>query len=305
MDIALETKDLSKDFDGVEAVKSINLKINSGQIYGLVGPDGAGKTTTLRLLTTVMSPSSGSASVLGMDIIKGADKIKERIGYMSQQFSLYGDLTVEENLNFYADLYRVPKREREKRKIELYDFSKLEPFKTRLAGNLSGGMKKKLALACTLIHTPELLFLDEPTTGVDPLSRRELWRILYSLVPKITIVVSTPYMDEAERCNEVGLMHNGSILLSSDPEEIKEKLKGKILDVKCVNLWKARDELKDLPQVKKVELFGDSLHVEVQDAQADKDAIRTKLSETGIEVLDIREALPNLEDVFVSMMTER
>jgi len=303
-DKAIEAKALGKDFNGARAVKDLNLQVKHGEIYGLVGPDGAGKTTTMRLLSTVISPTSGAAQVLGMDIIKESEKIKERIGYMPQQFSLYGDLTVEENLNFYADLYKMPKPEREKKKIELYEFSKLEPFKSRLAQNLSGGMKKKLALACTLIHTPELLFLDEPTTGVDPLSRRELWRILYSLVPKITIFVSTPYMDEAERCNEVGLMYNGSILLSSDPVSIKAQLKGRILNVKCNKIRDARDLLKKLAEVKKVELFGDRLHVEVLDIHTGSLVITSKLKEAGIEVIDIRETVPNLEDVFVSLMTK-
>ena len=232
MDIAIKTQGLSKKYGNVVAVDNLSFEVEKGEIFGLVGPDGAGKTTTLRMLSTALSPDSGEASIQGFNIVSQSSEVKLRIGYMPQMFSLYGDLTVEENIDFYADLYQVSPDIAAGKKKELLAFSNLESFKKRAADKLSGGMKKKLALACTLIHTPEVLILDEPTTGVDPLSRREFWRILYALIPEVTIVISTPYMDEAERCNRVGLIYNGHLILIDTPEKVLEKFKGEILEVK-------------------------------------------------------------------------
>lgn len=235
MECVITTSGLTKNFKTLAAVSDLNLEVFSGEIFGLVGPDGAGKTTTLRMLSTAMEPSGGKALVLGMDVYKEEEKIRDKIGYMPQRFSLYRDLSVDENINFFADIYRVPKIEREEKKKRLLEFTKLGAFKNRRAANLSGGMQKKLALACNLIHTPRLIFLDEPTTGVDPISRREFWRILYGL-PQVTIFVSTPYMDEAERCSRIGMMREGKLLICDTPPAIKKKTGSKTLDEAFIRL---------------------------------------------------------------------
>ncbi len=216
----IETNNLSKSFKSLVAINNLSLTVNQGEIFGLVGPDGAGKTTLIRLLCGLLNNDSGTAIVNGHDVMKETDIVKDSIGYMSQKFSLYGDLTVEENLDFFADLHLVERNERKKRKKELLSFSRLDRFMDRQAQFLSGGMKQKLALSCTLIHTPKILFLDEPTFGVDPVSRKELWTILKSLVPAITIFVTTSYMDEAERCDRVAFINKGKILTVGTPDEI-------------------------------------------------------------------------------------
>jgi ABC-2 type transport system ATP-binding protein len=235
MEFAIEAEKLTKKFKNLTAVSELDLQIKKGEIFGLVGPDGAGKTTTLRLLSTAMLPTSGQARVLGLDTKNEEEKIRDKIGYMPQRFSLYGDLTVEENLRFFADLYQVPAETRKKKETELLNFTNLTAFIKRKGRELSGGMQKKLALACNLIHTPTILFLDEPTTGVDPISRREFWRILYGL-SGVTIVVTTPYMDEAERCNRVGLMREGKLLMCDTPVEIKRKAGAKSLEEAFLNI---------------------------------------------------------------------
>lgn len=215
---------LTKNFGSVTAVNKLTIEVREGEIFGLVGPDGAGKTTTMRLLTGILEPTSGDAWVGGHHIVKDSEKLKENIAYMSQRFGLYGDLTVIENMNFYADIYRVSQKERGETMKRLLSFSNLTPFKGRLAGNLSGGMKQKLGLACALIHTPRVLFLDEPTNGVDPVSRRDFWQILYQLLKeKVTIFYSTSYLDEAERCKRVGLIHKGNLLRCDTPDAIKKE----------------------------------------------------------------------------------
>lgn len=223
MDFAIEACALTKKFKDLTAVAELNLKIPKGEIFGLVGPDGAGKTTIMRMLSTAMEQTSGEAMVLGFHNLTEEENIRDRIGYMPQRFSLYGDLTVDENLDFFADLYQVPGDVRKKKRDELLAFTNLAPFAKRRGAQLSGGMQKKLALACNLIHTPEILFLDEPTTGVDPLSRREFWRILHGLAG-VTILVTTPYMDEAERCDRVGLIREGKLLICDTPAEVKNKV---------------------------------------------------------------------------------
>lgn len=220
----IKANTLTKNFGSVTAVNKLTIEVREGEIFGLVGPDGAGKTTTMRLLTGILEPTSGDAWVGGHHIVKDSEKLKENIAYMSQRFGLYGDLTVIENMNFYADIYRVPQKERGETIKRLLSFSNLTPFKGRLAGNLSGGMKQKLGLACALIHTPRVLFLDEPTNGVDPVSRRDFWQILYQLLKeKVTIFYSTSYLDEAERCKRVGLIHKGNLLRCDTPDAIKKE----------------------------------------------------------------------------------
>jgi len=220
----IKTVGLTRKFNSLTAVDNLNLEIEEGEIFGLVGPDGAGKTTIMRLLTGILNPTEGEAWVFGRHVVKESEALKDNIAYMSQRFGLYEDLTVSENINFYADIYGVPNKGRDERIKRLMDFSGLEPFKKRLARNLSGGMKQKLGLSCALIHTPKVLFLDEPTNGVDALSRRDFWQILYQLLKeKVTILFSTSYLDEAERCTRVGLMHKGRLMKCDVPSRIKEE----------------------------------------------------------------------------------
>lgn len=220
----IKTVGLTRKFNGLTAVDNLNLEIEEGEIFGLVGPDGAGKTTTMRLLSGILDPTEGEAWVFGRHVVKESEVLKDNISYMPQRFGLYEDLTVGENINFYADIYGVPDKGRDERIKRLMDFSGLEPFKKRLARDLSGGMKQKLGLSCALIHTPKVLFLDEPTNGVDALSRRDFWKILYQLLKeKVTILFSTSYLDEAERCTRVGLMHKGRLMKCDVPSRIKEE----------------------------------------------------------------------------------
>lgn len=233
----IRTIGLTKKFGAVTAVDNLDLEIGEGEIFGLVGPDGAGKTTMMRLLTGILDPTSGEGWVGGLHIMKEAETLKDHIGYMSQRFGLYEDLTVAENINFYADVYCVGASERKPRMERLLEFSGLAPFKTRLARNLSGGMKQKLGLMCALIHTPKVLFLDEPTNGVDPVSRKDFWQILYQLLKeKVTIFFSTSYLDEAERCRRVGLIHKGRLLRCDDPTAIKESRNASSLEEAFISI---------------------------------------------------------------------
>ena len=302
---AIRAQGLRKQFGGLAAVDGIALQVEAGEIFGLVGPDGAGKTTTMRMLCGILDATGGQAEVAGCDVSRHPEEVKRRIGYMSQRFSLYGDLTVAENLLFFANIHHVPRAERVRREQELLEFSRLTPFRTRLAQNLSGGMKQKLALACTLIHTPTVLFLDEPTTGVDPVSRRDFWRILYSLLKEgVTVFVSTPYMDEAERCNRVALMDRGRILLCDTPVALKQRMRGDLLEITADPQRQAKDALAALPEVLGVQVFGDRLHVWVADASRDEPKLQAALSGKGIRVAASRRAVPGLEDVFVSLLAE-
>ena len=243
--ITIKAVGLTKKFASLAAVSDFNLEVEEGEIFGLVGPDGAGKTTTMRLLTSILDPTEGEAWVYNKHTVKEAESLKESIAYMSQRFGLYEELTVIENINFYADVYGVPKNKREASVDRLLGFSGLLPFKQRLAGKLSGGMKQKLGLACALIHTPKVLFLDEPTNGVDPVSRRDFWKILYDLLKeKVTIFCSTSYLDEAERCHRVGLMHKGKLLRCDTPDNIKKECNVKTLEEAFIQIIKECEEVK-------------------------------------------------------------
>ncbi len=256
-----------RPFTGLTAVDGIDLQVRAGEIFGLVGPDGAGKTTTMRLLTGLLDPDAGAIQVAGFDVLRQSEAMKGHIGYMPQRFSLYGDLTVAENLRFFANIYHIPREERLARQQRLLEFSRLAPFLKRQAQFLSGGMKQKLALACVLMHTPRVLFLDEPTTGVDPVSRRDFWKILYSLLKEgVTLFVSTPYMDEAERCTRVALMNRGRVILCDTPARLKQHMPGEMLEVSVEPLRPARQVLAGVPGVLDVQVFGDRLHVQVNNA---------------------------------------
>ncbi|HMM47321.1 MAG TPA: ABC transporter ATP-binding protein [Thiobacillaceae bacterium] len=298
-DPAIRVSGLGRAFGDLWAVRGLDLEVMRGEIFGLVGPDGAGKTTTMRLLTGILAASEGTASVAGFSIDGEEEAIKARISYMSQRFGLYGDLTVQENLRFYADLYEVPRREREPLEERLLGFSNLTPFRKRLARNLSGGMKQKLGLACALIHKPEILFLDEPTNGVDPVSRRDFWRILYAMLKEgVTIFVSTAYLDEAERCTRVGLMHNGRLVECDTPQKLKADLPGKLLEIEIEQPRAAREVLAAEMGWNRVSLFGGTLHLYAED-DAHVERARDILRQAGIAILDEKTIVPTLEDVFI------
>jgi ABC-2 type transport system ATP-binding protein len=300
----IETSGLTKDFGRTRAVDGLNLTIDQGETFGLVGPDGAGKTTTLRTLAGLLSITSGEAKVDGFDLGQHPERIKPRIGYMAQRFSLYGELTVEENLSFFADLFNVRGESLAQRVARLLDFAGLEPFRDRLAVHLSGGMKKKLALACTLIHEPEILLLDEPTTGVDPVSRREFWDILTELhMGGSTILVSTPYMDEAERCSRVGLMYRGRMMVCDDPLAIRSRVQGELIELRTPAWRKARELIEDLPSVREVQTFGESLRIFLR-SEEDLPDLRERLARAGIEVSSTRSAPARMEEAFVSLIRE-
>ncbi len=297
---ALTAQGLTKRFGSLVAVDRLDLEVAPGEAFALVGPDGAGKTTTMRLLTGIMDPDEGRARVLGFDTVREGEALKERIGYMPQRFGLYDDLTVAENIAFYADIYQVPPAQREARLPELLSFSNLAPFTTRLAGNLSGGMRQKLGLVCALIHTPSLLFLDEPTFGVDPVSRREFWEILYRLLGQgLTIFLSTAYMDEAERAHRVGLMHRGRLLMADTPHAVRASFVGELLEVRASDLWAARRLLKGHPLVAGTLAMGDRLMVSVASAAQAAEPLAATLKDAGLTEIQLARAEPGLEEVFV------
>jgi ABC-2 type transport system ATP-binding protein len=301
----LKTENLTKRFGQITAVKSINLEIEKGQIVGLIGPDGAGKTTLLRLLVGLLKPSQGSIVIDGIDVTKNPLQVKKRIGYMPQQFSLYGDLTVSENLKFFADLYQVPVKKYRERKKELLGFSQLTSFQDRLAWNLSGGMQKKLALACNLFHSPAVLLLDEPTTGVDPVSRKELWQLFYQLNNQgITILLTTPYMDEAQKCHQVGLIYEGGLLTYKPPQRLIEEMQDEIIEL-ITEMEIERKMLESLPGLKYVYPFGETLHLVFAAGKGGKEKTKELLDKRGLGIQSIERITPSFEDVFFSLVREQ
>lgn len=299
----VHAKELTRAFGALRAVDSLNLEIAEGELFGLVGPDGAGKTTVMRLFTAIMRPTSGAAWVNGLHTVRDAEAVKDDIGYMSQRFGLYPDLTVLENIHFYADIFSVPRRGRDDKIEELLGFSNLTPFKRRQAGRLSGGMKQKLGLTCALIHTPKVLFLDEPTNGVDPVSRRDFWRILYRLLRrKVTIIVSTAYLDEAERCNRVGLMHQGKLLAVGTPSEVKTLTRGLIIELRCAEPRRAARLLASRFAPNSVGLFGERVHIATQSPERARRIIEETLYREGVSPIALRDIQPTLEDVFISVL---
>jgi ABC-2 type transport system ATP-binding protein len=303
---AIRTEGLRRVFGGTVAVDGLTISVEEGEIFGLVGPDGAGKTTVMRLLAGVLDPTEGDAYVLGRSVRRETAAVQREIGYMSQRFGLYPDLTVSENLRFYADLYGVTRRERAEKEPLLLEFSGLAPFRKRLAGNLSGGMKQKLGLSCALIHTPRVLLLDEPTNGVDPVSRREFWNILYRLLKeKVTIFVSTAYLDEAERFGRLALLHEGRVLAIGTPDEVRRLHSGAILEVRCGDPRRGREILKSRFPEAAVGLFGDRIHFGPPGSYPGEAAVGKALADAGIAVTGIRRIDPGLEDVFVSVLSSR
>ncbi|HEY0590752.1 MAG TPA: ABC transporter ATP-binding protein [Thermoanaerobaculia bacterium] len=300
---AVLTRDLTRRFDTLTAVDALSLEVRRGEIFGLVGPDGAGKTTTMRMLAAILDPTAGDAWIFGHHTVREAREVQERIAYMSQRFGLYPDLTVLENLHFYADLYGVPRRERDANVERLLAFSNMTPFKKRPAGRLSGGMKQKLGLACALIHAPQLLLLDEPTNGVDPVSRRDFWRILYQLVRDgVTIVVSTAYLDEAERCSRVALLHEGRVIATDSPTGLKRLVRGTTFEVETSDARRAAALLRGKSGIGSVALFGDRVHaIAIGEGDA---AVSRALREGGIDGASIKAIQPSLENVFMALVEE-
>ncbi len=305
---AIEARELTKRFRAVTAVDSQTFTVPRGEVFGLIGPDGAGKSTLIRMLTTVLVPTSGDALIFGKSVVSQSHDIKPRIGYMSQAFSLYGDLTVRENLDFFAELRGVPRHAMEERAKRLLEFSGLTEFAKRQAQFLSGGMKQKLALAATLISEPDLLFLDEPTTGVDPVSRREFWRIISDLHRQgITVFVATPYMDEAERCNEIAFMTQGKIILRDTPAGVKRSVPGHVFEVAVSDYRRAMALVRSLTFVNSVDASGDLLRVlvgpSVDEAGAERE-LRSSLTGAGFIVDHVRPAATDLEMAFATLVPE-
>ena len=301
----IETRDLVRDFKHTRAVDSLNLAIPEGELFGMVGPDGAGKTTTLRLLAGLLDITSGTASVAGYDLARQAEEIKPLVGYMAQQFSLYGELSVMENLKFFAELYDVPKAEISERMQRLLDFAGLTTFTERRGAQLSGGMQKKLALACTLIHQPRILLLDEPTTGVDPISRREFWDILNELhLAGTTILISTPYMDEADRCSTVGLMYQGRMVICDSPKKIRQRIHAEIVELQTDDWREAYSTLENLPGVLEIQTYGEALHVLVDSSEKRLPEIERALLDQGIQFRGIRQSPIRMEEAFISLIRQ-
>ncbi|MEW6510193.1 MAG: ABC transporter ATP-binding protein [Bacteroidota bacterium] len=300
----IEIERLTRTFGNLTAVDGLTLTIGRGEMFGIVGPDGAGKTTTFRMLTGLLTPTSGTATILGHDLVQKSGEIKKEIGYLSQRFSLYGDLTVDENIEFFSETNEV--FDYKDRRKELLEFTRLTPFRHRLAEQLSGGMKQKLALACTLIHRPRIIFLDEPTTGVDPVSRRDFWKILSSLLKDdITIVMSTPYLDEAERCGRVALVSEGKVMVVDTPQRLKGLMQGEVIELVSDQVRRAAALLSQHPAVNDVQAFGDRLNLVVADSKRDFPAIGRTLAEAKIQVAEWRVITPSLENIFISMMSQQ
>jgi len=294
---------LTRRFGDNVAVDGLTLEVRPGELFGIVGPDGAGKTTTLRMLAGVLPPSEGQGVIHGVDVGADPEGVKPFIAYMSQQFGLYTDLTVRENIEFYADLYRVPKAERPARLERLFAFSNLGPFQDRLAGKLSGGMKQKLSLCCALIHHPKILLLDEPTFGVDPISRRDLWLILHEMVEEgVTVLVSTSYLDEAERCDRVALLHEGQVLAMDTPDELLKLLPGEVVEVVGPEPRKARDLIRGLAGVLGTALFGNAVHALLEDGAGARERVAAALRDEGLLAEELRPVEPSLEDVFLHLV---
>lgn len=302
-DAIIQIRNLTRKFGDLTAVDRLNLEIPRGEVFGLVGPDGAGKTTTLRLLCGLLDPTEGEVRVAGYDVTRSIGEVRDRMGYMAQRFGLYNDLSVDENMRFYSDLFGVTGAEREQLMARLLRMTRLEPFRKRLAGKLSGGMKQKLALMCTLLHHPQILFLDEPTNGVDPLSRRDFWAILYQLVKDgLTVFVTTAYLDEAERCNRVGLMDRGRLVRCDTPRALRGGLEEECYEVTSADTRAAREFLERQPGVLSAEPAGSSAHLFLRTGETSAAALETAVAEKLGQRAQFRRIVPSLEDVFIALI---
>lgn len=311
MEITIQTKGISKKYrsqKGRLALNDINLSVQKGSLFGLIGSDGAGKTTLLRILSTVLPASSGSATLAGLDVRKQAEDIRKILGYMPQEFSQYQDLSLQENLNFFADIQQVPKAQKKERIDQMLEFTQLTKFRDRPAGKLSGGMKKKLALACAMVHNPQVLILDEPSTGVDPVSRGEFWNILASIIKDgVTVLISTPYMDEADRCNEVGMLYEGNLLQTGKPEEITHALPFVTLEVKASPRKRMREIVDQNPKVRNWNPVGDRLRVAINPGDQDglMQDLRRQFDAEGMPVHVLRPVRKTMDDAFIDMVSSQ
>lgn len=302
----IEAIGLTKKFGETVAVDHLTLQISRGEIFGLVGPDGAGKTTTLRLLSGLLDPDEGQATLAGHDVSRNVEAVRDNIGYMAQRFGLYSDLTVQENMAFYGDLFNVLGRERESLMASLLRMTRMEPFRKRRAGQLSGGMKQKLALMCTLLHHPQILLLDEPTNGVDPVSRRDFWAILYQLVKEgMTVLVTTAYLDEAERCNRVGLLDRGRLVRCESPNLMRSQFEAQCYELQCPDKGAARRLLQGQPGVVSVEPSGSTLHLFLSAAFTSSEGLGQLLEQNRLGPAVFKEITPSLEDVFIALIGRR
>lgn len=302
---AIEVKNLTRKFGDFFAVDKINFSIPRGEIFGLLGPNGAGKTTTIRMLCGLLKPTMGEASVLGFDVHHNAEEIKKHIGYMSQRFSLYDDLTPYENLDFYARLYGVPRREVGARVEELMNSSGLRNHEKSLTRELSGAWRQRLALACAIAHRPPMLFLDEPTAGVDPISRREFWELIYEMAGQdVSVLATTHYMDEAEYCNTIGLMYQGRLIAFSDPDTLKEEMVGVLFEVECDDPGRAEAFCREINGVLEVTLHGVLLHVTLEKSRMER-RLKKELTKANIKIIRIERVVPSLEDVFIAMVEKQ
>jgi len=301
---AVVVHNLERRFDGFVAVNRISFEVSAGEVFGFLGPNGAGKSTTIRMLCGILAPSGGQGTVAGLDIWTQAERIKYHIGYMSQKFSLYADLTVEENINFYSGIYRIEPSRKQERKEWVIEMAGLKEHRHSLTGTLSGGWKQRLALGCAILHEPPILFLDEPTSGVDPISRRRFWNLIYELSGKgVTVFVTTHYMDEAEYCDRIGLIYRGELIACSTPETLKkEYMPETVLDMQCDRPQEAMDLIEKLPAVREVALFGKGLHIVTEHSDEATAAIRSRLGAEGYHIEHIDVIVPSLEDVFVSLI---
>lgn len=303
---AVKVQNLEKKFGSFTAVNKINFEVKRGEIFGFLGPNGAGKSTTIRMLCGILSPTSGEGTVGGFDIIKEQEEIKQNIGYMSQKFSLYDDLTVEENVDFYSGIYKIPKNEQASRKEEVIKIANIEAFRHNLTRTLSGGWKQRIALGCALIHRPNIIFLDEPTSGVDPITRANFWQVIKDLAKKgVTVFITTHYMDEAENCDRMTLIYKGNIIAMGTPEEMKTKfMKDEVIEIKIIGAEEWVDKISVCEGVEEAALFGNGIHAVTPDAKKTMDKITALLKEGNARDFSIRKIKPSLEDVFVSSIEE-
>ena len=306
-DNAVVVRDLERRFGKFVAVNRVSFEVKKGEIFGFLGPNGAGKSTTIRMLCGILAPTSGSGTVAGFDVGTEAEKIKAHIGYMSQKFSLYEDLTVEENIDFYSGIYRIPPEKKHARKEWVLEMAGLREHRHSRTAILSGGWKQRLALGCAILHEPPVIFLDEPTSGVDPISRRQFWNLIYELAGKgVTIFVTTHYMDEAEYCDRIGLIYRGELIALGTPATLKtELMQEDVLEVDCERPQEAMEEISGLSGIKEVAIFGKSLHVVSEDGAAAASLLRTVLPEKGFAAARVEAIAPSLEDVFVSLIDAR
>jgi ABC-2 type transport system ATP-binding protein len=303
---ALQLDAVGKTYDKVVALRDLSMAIEPGEMFGLIGPDGAGKTTTIRLMCGLLKPDAGSVRVLGRDPVKEHLAVTQTLGYLSQRFSLYGDLSIDENISFFAEIHGLSMRDpaiRDRRE-RLLELTQLAKFRSRLAEQLSGGMKQKLALACTLVHEPDLILLDEPTTGVDPVSRREFWKLLSEFLANgITILMSTPYLDEAERCTRVALVHEGQVLAADEPARLRQLIPGRMLEI-LAHGAAAADSLRGLPCVHDAQVFGERIHITLDDdSPGCEERFMAALRTTPLADAPVRPVQPSLEDVFIARLS--